>query len=79
VPLDQLSDRSPSNADHVLLVCFGLEPAGTRSGRELGLALQHAGYSGALARHVVRTSPLLVNVAQSRFRGQRYRLRRCTE
>ena len=34
---------------------------------------------GALARHVMRTSLLLIDVPQPRRRRQRYRLRRCTE
>jgi hypothetical protein len=69
----------PCDADFVLLGCFGLEVSGTRSRHDLCIALRRAGYPGALARHIVRASPLLIDVPQPRFRGQRYRLRWCTE
>ena len=79
VPLSQLVDTPPCDADRVLLGCFGLDLSGTRSPHDLCTALRRAGYPGALARHVVRTSPLLIDVPQPRRGGQRYRLRRCTE
>jgi hypothetical protein len=79
VPLSQLMDTPPCDADHVLLGCFGLDLGGTRSRHDLCTALHRAGYPGALARHVVRTSPLLIDVPPPRRRGQRYRLRPCTE
>ena len=79
MPLHQLTDGSPSDADHVLLGCFGLDLRGTRSRRDLCLALRRAGYPGVLARHVVRLSPLLVDVPPPRARRQRYRLRRWFE
>jgi hypothetical protein len=78
-PLYQLADGAPSDTDYVLLGCFGQALTGTRSQRELCLVLHRAGYPGALARHLVRSSPLLVNVSGSCFRGHRYRLRRCCE
>jgi len=57
---------------------------GTRSGRELGLALRRAGcrgagYRGAFDGHIVSNPPLLIDVFESHFRGQRYCLRRGTE
>jgi hypothetical protein len=82
--LSQLVGTPPCDADRVLLGCFGLNLSGTRSRHDLCTALHRAGYPGALAHHVVRTSPLLIDVpppprwGQPR-RGQRYRLRRCTE
>jgi hypothetical protein len=79
VPLSQLLGTPPCDADRVLLDCFGLDLGGTRTRHYLCTALHRAGYPGALARHVVRTSPLLIDVPQPRCRGQRYRLRRCTE
>jgi hypothetical protein len=78
-PLSQLVGTPPCDADHVLLGCFGLDLGGTRTRHDLCTALRGAGYPGALARHVVRTSPLLIDVPQPRCRGQRYRLRRSTE
>lgn len=79
VPLHQLVNDTASDADHVLIGCFGRVLTGTRSRRELCLALHRAGYHGALAGHIVSNSPLLITVSESHFRGQRYRLRRCTE
>jgi hypothetical protein len=79
VPLSQLVGNPPCDADHILLACFGLDLGGTRSRPDLCTALRRAGYGGALARHVARTSPLLIDVPQPRCRGQRYRLRKCTE
>jgi hypothetical protein len=78
-PLHQLADDTASDADYVLLSCFGLALTDTRSRRELCLALHRAGYHGALAGHIVSNSPLLINVSESHFRGERYRLHRCTE
>jgi hypothetical protein len=79
VPLSQLVSTPPCDADRVLLGCFGLDLGATRSRHDLCTVLRRAGYPGALARHVVRTSPLLIDVPQPRRRPQRYRLRRCTE
>jgi hypothetical protein len=79
VLLSQLVGTPSCDADRVLLGCFGLHLGGTRSRHDLCTALRQAGYPGALARHVVRTSPLLIDVPPPRRRGQRYRLRRCTE
>jgi hypothetical protein len=79
VPLSQLLGNPPCDADCVLLGCFGHDLSGTRSRHDLCTALRRAGYPGALARHVVRTSPLLIDVPRPGCRGQRYRLRRCTE
>ena len=78
-PLHQLTDCSPSEADRVLLGCFGLDLSGTRSQRDLCRALRYAGYSSTHARHVVRLSPLVVEVRPPQARAHRYRLRRCTE
>ena len=79
VPLSQLVGTPPCDADRILLGCFGPDLGGTRTRHDLCTALRGAGYPGALARHVVRTSPLLIDVPPPRRRGQRYRLRRCTE
>jgi hypothetical protein len=79
VPLSQLVGHPPCDADHILLGCFGLDLDGTRSRPDLCTALRRAGYAGAHARHVARTSPLLIDVPQPRYWGQRYRLRKCTE
>jgi len=79
VPLSQLVDNPPCAADHIILGCFALDLGGTRSRSDLCTALRRAGYPGALARHVLRTSPLLIDVLQPRCRGQRFRLRRCAE
>jgi hypothetical protein len=78
-PLHQLTDCSPSEADRVLLGCFGLDLSGTRSQRDLCRALRYAGYSSTHARHVVRLSPLVVEVRPAQARAHCYRLRRCTE
>jgi hypothetical protein len=78
-PLHQLTDCAPSEADRVLLGCFGLDLSGTRSQRDLCRALRYAGYSSTHARHVVRLSPLVVEVHPPQARAHRYRLRRCTE
>jgi hypothetical protein len=78
-PLSHLVGNPPCDADCVLLACFGLDLNGTRSRNDLCTALRRAGYPGALTRHVLRTSPLLIDVRPPRCRAQRYRLRRCTE
>jgi hypothetical protein len=78
-PLHQLADHTASDADYVLLSCFGAALTDTRSRRELCLALHQAGYHGALAGHMVSNSPLLVTVSASHLGRQRYRLRPCTE
>ena len=78
-PLHQLTDCSPSEADRILLGCFGLDLSGTRSQRDLCRALRYAGYSSTHARHVVRLSPLVVEVRPAQARAHCYRLRRCTE
>ena len=65
----QLVGTRLCDADHVLLGCFGLNLSGTRSRHELCTALHRAGYPGALAHHLVRTSPLLIDVPPPRRRG----------
>ena len=67
--LSQLVGTPPCDADHVLLGCFGLDLGGTRSRHDLCTALHRAGYPGALAHHVVRTSQLLIDVPPPRRRG----------
>ena len=72
--MEQLAERPPSDADHVLLGCFCMDLNGPGHRRDLCHALRSAGFPGPLPRHIVRTSPLLVHVS-----GPCYRLRRCTE
>ncbi len=74
VSLQQLAERPVPECDQILLCCFGLDLATTRDGKQLRLALNQAGYRSALARHLVRDSPLLV-----REPGYRFRLRDWTE
>ena len=71
---DQLAPPSSPIPDHVLLCCFGPKLAGALHHRQQSAALQHAGYRGPLAQHLIRLSPLLVRVT-----GRRYRLKRCDE
>jgi hypothetical protein len=72
--LHHLGDSHPSDADHILLCCFGVELAGARHYRRLHRALRRAGYTGCLARHLIRASPLLARDAD-----QLYRLRQHDE
>ncbi len=72
--LAQLAAAGPSVYDYVILCCFGPELAATRHQSQLRRALQRAGYRAQLARHLIRTSPVLV-----RESGYNYRLRCCYE
>jgi hypothetical protein len=55
-------------ADYALLCCFGVDSTGERSAEQLRLALLTAGFSGPLARHLVRVSPLLHPTSAGCFR-----------
>jgi hypothetical protein len=73
MPVHEVVESGVSVDEHVLLGCFGLNLAAVRQKKQLRLALRRAGYSAALAAHLIRDSPLLVRHAH------RYRLRRCDE
>ena len=68
--LHQLADSGPPFCDHILLCCFGPNLAQTQPRGLLHAVLRHAGYPGSLARHLIRTSPLL-----AREPGRRDRLK----
>ena len=64
-------EGSISAADLALLCVFGIGSESVRSRKQLRQALLLAGYSGSLAVHLIKTSPLLVR-ADARHH---YRLR----
>ena len=53
-----LEQPSPT-VDQILLYSFGPDLTGTRTYRELSIALLRAGFSPPLAHHLIRVSPLL--------------------
>lgn len=55
---NHLKQPSPT-ADQVLLYSFGPDLTGTRTYRELSIALLRAGSSPLFAHHLIRVSPLL--------------------
>lgn len=66
-PVEYLAAKPFPSADLVLLCCFGPDLDRTRTDRELRAALRSAGYSGALGRHLINTSPLLRRRPGNRF------------
>ena len=57
-------------SDAILLCSFGVDAGATQSHAQLRCLLLSAGYAAPLARHLIRSSPLL-----RRLRGNRYELR----
>ena len=64
-------EESFSTSDQVLLCCFGRDLTGERTYEQLRRALLAAGFTGSLARHLVRVSPLLHRAAAGCYRLQK--------
>jgi hypothetical protein len=69
--LEQYLDSEPfGTSDQALLCCFGLdkEASATRSSAQLRRALVDAGFRVTVARHLIRSSPLLRRTGDGRYR-----------
>jgi hypothetical protein len=66
-------EESFSTPDQVLLCFFGPDLTGERTYEQLRGALVAAGFTGTLARHVIRVSPLLRRAGRGRYHIQECR------
>jgi hypothetical protein len=66
-PLDGAIPAGPSTADLVLLCSFGIDLEAERTFQQLRAGLNHAGFPGTAARHLIRTSGLLDLVSRNTY------------